>query len=89
MMAEVFGYAGGTDYMFLIFVIALGVPLWAIVDALSRPATAFYGAGSNKTAWIIVLAVTTWLGLGLLLGAYYLIAVRRRVRDQSRVLRGY
>jgi len=66
----------------VITLIGVVIPIWAIVDALSRPAVAFYGAGSNKTAWVMVLVVTTFLGLGLLLGAYYLLAVRGKVRRQ-------
>ena len=59
------------------------IPLWAVIDALTRPAVAFYAAGSNKTAWVIVLLVATFvLGIGLFLAAYYLIAVRRKVRQQ-------
>jgi len=59
------------------------IPLWAVIDALTRPAVAFYAAGSNKTAWVIVLLVATFvLGIGLFLAAYYLIAVRRKVQQQ-------
>jgi hypothetical protein len=77
MVAEVFG----SDLVVFTF-LSVVIPIWAIVDALSRPAVAFYGAGSNKTAWVMVLVVTTFLGLGLLLGAYYLLAVRGAVRRQ-------
>jgi hypothetical protein len=64
-------------------VLTMVVPLWAVIDALTRPAVAFYAAGSNKTAWVIVLLVATFvLGIGLFLAAYYLIAVRRKVRQQ-------
>jgi hypothetical protein len=58
------------------------LPLWAIIDALSRPALAFYGAGSNRIAWVVVLVVATVLGLGWLFGGYYLLSVRRKVRRQ-------
>lgn len=75
MLAEVFGSS-----LMLVSLIGLAVPLWAIVDAFMRPATAFYAAGSNKTAWIAVLLVTTFLGLGIFLGLFYLIGVRGKVR---------
>ncbi len=71
--------------LFLVFLVAIlgwAIPVWAIVDAASKPAVAFYGAGSNRTAWILVLLVTMLLGLGLFFGAYYLIGVRRKVRGQ-------
>jgi hypothetical protein len=60
----------------------LVLPLWAVVDVLSRPAVAFYAAGSNKVAWAIVIVVAAVLGVGWLLGGYYLVGVRRRVRVQ-------
>jgi hypothetical protein len=63
----------------IIPLLAVGIPVCAVVDALSRPAMAFYVAGTHKTAWILVLVVATFLGLGLFLGAFYLISVRRKV----------
>jgi hypothetical protein len=67
----------------ILALLTMVVPLWAVIDALARPAVAFYAAGSNKTAWVIVLLVATFvLGIGLFLAAYYLIAVRRKVRQQ-------
>jgi hypothetical protein len=81
MLADVFG----PDLVIVLVVLA--VPLWAIVDAISRPAVAFYAAGSNKTAWVIVLLVATFvLGIGLFLAAYYLFVVRRKVRQQTQLL---
>ena len=63
-------------------ILGLAMPIWAIADAASRPATAFYAAGSNKTAWIVVIVVTLVMGLGIFLGAYYLLSTRPRVRRQ-------
>jgi hypothetical protein len=69
-----------------IVIIAVAVPVAAIVDALVWPAWAFYGAGSNKTAWVIVLVGATVLGIGVLLGAWYLVGVRPRVKQQASLL---
>jgi hypothetical protein len=66
--------------------LAIGIPLWAIVDALSRPALAFYVAGTHRTAWIMVLVVATLLGVGFFLGAYYLVSVRHKVKLQMATL---
>ncbi len=80
MLANVFGPA------LLFVVLGMAFPLWAIVDALSRPAVAFYAAGSNKTAWIIVLLVFTFvLGIGLFLAAFYLVSVRGKVQRQMQL----
>ncbi len=74
MLADVIG--PNLIWIALVFIL----PLWAIIDAVGRPAVAFYAAGWNKTAWVIVLIVFSLLGLGLFLGGYYLVAVRQKVR---------
>jgi Protein of unknown function (DUF2516) len=66
--------------------LAIGVPLWAIVDALSRPSLAFYQADTHKTAWVMVLAVSTFIGIGFFLGAYYLMSVRHKVKLEMATL---
>jgi hypothetical protein len=71
--------------LFLVLLIvfcAFVVPAWAVVDAATRPAVAFYGAGSNKTAWIVVIAVSWFFGLGFFLGGFYLLFTRPKVRRQ-------
>jgi hypothetical protein len=52
----------GPELLIVVIVLLCGVavPIWAIVDPANRPAVAFYGAGSNKTAWIVVIVVA-WL----------------------------
>ena len=71
-----------------IVLLGFALPLWAIVDALSRPAVAFYAAGSNKTAWIVMLMVFTFvLGIGFFLAAFYLVRVRRKVQQQLQLRR--
>lgn len=65
-----------------ILVLGVGVPLWAVADAARRPAAAFYGAGSNKTAWIAVIVVAFFLGVGIFLGGFYLLMTRPKVRQQ-------
>jgi hypothetical protein len=77
MLANMFGPS-------LVIVVLLGfaIPLWAIVDALGRPAVAFYAAGSNKSAWVAVLIVFTFvLGIGFFLAAFYLASVRRKLQQ--------
>ena len=78
MLETVFGPA-----VPIVFFLGFVLPLWAVVDALSRPAVAFYAAGSNKTAWIAVLLVFTFvLGIGFFFAAFYLASVRRKVQQQ-------
>jgi uncharacterized protein DUF2516 len=78
----------GPDLLIVLAVLffTVGLPLWAIVDAASRPAVAFYAAGSNKAAWVAVLVVATLLGIGVLLGGFYLLSTRRKVRQHTQAL---
>jgi hypothetical protein len=80
MLSEVFGL----DLVVVLLVVFIGlvVPVWAIVDAASRPSGAFSAAGSSKTMWI-VLIVVGWLVTGLIgivLALVYLFSIRPRVR---------
>lgn len=78
----------GPDLLILLVVLICGVvvPIWAIVDAAKRPAVAFYGAGSNKTAWIVVIVIAWLIGFGFFLGGFYLLFTRRKVRRQMEQL---
>jgi RsiW-degrading membrane proteinase PrsW (M82 family) len=64
----------------------LAVPLWAIIAASNRPGLAFYASGSNKTARVDVLVVAFFFGIGWLLGGYYPLLSRPRVRRQMQPL---
>ncbi len=65
----------------LIPLFVFGLSIWAIVDVSSHSQRDFYEAGSSKVAWIVVIAVFTFfIGFGCLIAAYYLIAVRPKVR---------
>ncbi len=61
---------------------AVVVPIWAVVDAANRPAVAFYAAGSNKAAWIVVIVVSWFLGVAFFLGGFYLLSVRKKLRRE-------
>jgi uncharacterized membrane protein YedE/YeeE len=58
------------------------VPIWAVIDAANRSAVAFYAAGSNKTAWIIVIVASALFGMGFFLGGYYLLFTRKKMQRQ-------
>jgi hypothetical protein len=78
--AEIFG----PDIFIVLIALFCGVvvPIWAIADAARWPAVAFYGAGSNKTAWIAVIVVALLVGLGFFVGGFYLLFTRPKVRRQ-------
>lgn len=71
---------------------ALALKVWALVDAIGRPAAAFPAAGKlTKVAWIVILASAVLLGgthvlglfglLGLVAAIVYLVDVRPAVRQ--------
>jgi hypothetical protein len=81
--AEVFG--PNLFIVAIIGLVAFVIPIWAIVDAASRPSGAFNAAGSSKAMWISLIAVF-WLitGIvGLILAVVYLASIRPRVRAIS------
>jgi len=60
----------------------LAVTLWAIIDAVSTPSSAFQDAGSSKTFWIAVISVLYLLTVypGIILAIVYLSIIRKRLR---------
>ncbi len=69
----------------IVFLVGVVVPLWAIVDAASRPSGAFRAAGSSKAMWISLIAVF-WLitgVIGFILACVYLASIRPRVKAIS------
>ncbi len=83
LLADIFG----PDIFIVLIALfcSVVVPIWAIADAASHPAVAFSGAGSNKTAWIAVIAVALFIGIGFFLGGFYLLFTRPKVRQHEQV----
>jgi hypothetical protein len=76
------GLGGGAGILMVVALASLGVSIWAIADAASRPSGAFTAAGSNKALWIAIIAVGWFLTgvVGLVLACVYLGSIRPRVR---------
>ena len=80
MLGEVFGL--DILVVIVLFVVGLVIPVWAIVDAASRPSGAFAAAGSSKPMWVILMVIG-WLVtgvIGVVLAIVYLASIRPRVR---------
>jgi hypothetical protein len=62
-------------------VVALGVPLWAIIDASRRPESSFHQIGSDKSRWILLLVLLTILFNigGIVAAIVYLASVRPKL----------
>jgi hypothetical protein len=74
---EVFGLSG-----LIILLVFMVLPIWALVDAISRPTGAFAAAGSSKGMWIALIVVFSLLTgiVGVVLSIVYLALIRPRVK---------
>ena len=79
----------GTLYL-LLWLVSLGVRIWALVDVIRRPEEAFRAADQQtKQFWLIVtaasVAVPFFIGfldiVGFIAALIYLTAIRPRLRD--------
>ena len=80
MAGAIFGVDG--VIILMIALVTMVIPIWALVDAISRPSGAFVAAGSSKGMWI-ALIVLFWLFtgiVGVILSVVYLASIRPRVR---------
>jgi hypothetical protein len=60
--------------------------IWALIDVSSHSRAAFYGAGYNRSAWIVVLAGSIFLGLAFFPSVAYLAFSRPKVVSVERAL---
>ena len=78
--------------LFVLGYAALGLKVYALIDACIRPSAAFPAAGKlTKVAWVAILAASVLLGstnllglfglLGLVAGIVYLVDVRPAVKE--------
>ncbi|HJP67038.1 MAG TPA: hypothetical protein VKA30_12130 [Actinomycetota bacterium] len=75
------GVAGGAGQLWLSLLAAvlLALPVWALIDAVSRPERQWEQAGRRKSAWVVALAVTWPFGVGFLVALAYFVTVRPRL----------
>jgi hypothetical protein len=78
-MAEILG---GGGLIILLFPISFGLALWALIDAATRPESAFKSARQSKVLWIVLPIVGIFLFaiVGGVLGVVYLFAIRPKVK---------
>ncbi len=83
MLGAVFGPDLLIAVVFLLIPLGfVGLSVVAVVDVCSHSKVDFYAAGYSRTAWVVVIgALTLFYGFGCLNAAYYLIAVRPKVRQ--------
>jgi hypothetical protein len=80
MIGVIFGVDG--LIVLVVALVTVVIPIWALIDSISRPGGAFAAAGSSKGLWI-ALIVVFWLFtgiVGVILSVVYLASIRPRVR---------
>lgn len=82
-------------FLALLWIAAVAVKLWALIDAAIRPAPAYVAAGKQtKPVWVVLLGLAIALDLlwgrgfislfavaGLIVAIIYLVDVRPKVRE--------
>ena len=58
----------------LVFVFVAFLPVFCLIDAISRPSTAFRAVGSSKALWVVLL-----IWLNLFASIVYLASVRPKL----------
>lgn len=90
---SMFAPLGG--FLSLLWIAAIAVKLWALIDAAIRPAPAYEAAGKQtKPLWLVLLVLAVALDLlwgqgfiglfavaGLIVAIIYLVDVRPKVRE--------
>jgi hypothetical protein len=69
----------------LLSLLSLVLPIWGIIDAAQRPDWQWKAIGSNRTTWIVLMAVFLLLcaPVGLVISTYYLASLRPRLSSSS------
>ena len=71
--------------MFFILVavalLCLGISVWALCDIVTKPETAFIGAGVSKTMWVVLIAtfIVLFAPIAVVLSIVYLSSVRQKL----------
>jgi hypothetical protein len=68
--------ASGQLWLSLAATVLVALPVWGVIDALSRPGRYWEATGRDKGVWVAALALTAPFGIGFLLGLVYLAKVR-------------
>lgn len=66
--------------------VSLGLPVWAIIDAMGYPDTLWAAVGRGKTVWVVFIAIGTFLCLpiGVIAAVGYLAMIRPRLDEVGR-----
>jgi hypothetical protein len=78
---------GSTEFVVIVVLglVPLAICIWAIVDAASRPDTAWKAIGKSRATWITLIAVFTIFCnlVGFVLAIAYLTTIRNQLKAVS------
>ena len=63
----------------LIFLLAVVVPIWGILDAARKPTEAWAAIRQSRLLWILLMALLTLFGMGVIVAVVYLVTVRPKL----------
>ena len=63
----------------LIFLLAVVVPIWGILDAARKPTEAWAAIRQSRLLWILLMALLTPVGMGVIVAVVYLVTVRPKL----------
>jgi hypothetical protein len=71
--------ASGELWLSLVATVLVALPIWALVDAISRPDRHWGAAGRSKRSWVLALAATALFGVGFGVALYYMVRIRPKL----------
>jgi hypothetical protein len=71
--------ASGELWLSLVATVLVALPIWALVDAISRPDRHWEAIGRSKRAWVLGLAATALFGVGFAMAVFYMVRIRPKL----------
>jgi uncharacterized BrkB/YihY/UPF0761 family membrane protein len=71
----------GILFLVVLLLFLLAIPIWAVIDAASRPSSQWKAAQLDRTTWVILVAGgTVFLApVGFCFAIYYLLLIRPKL----------
>ena len=79
--------AGGAAELWfsLLAAVLVALPVWGVIDAISRPAYQWERIGESRNRWVILMGATAPLGVGFLVALQYFVRVRPQLASAELV----